>query len=87
MQAIFYILYSSTAGKYYVGHTTEDLGERLRKHNSHHKGFTGKFNDWQVVYYEAFTTKEEAYKREREVKSWKSKKRVEHLIAGSGHPA
>ncbi|HRJ82568.1 MAG TPA: GIY-YIG nuclease family protein [Cyclobacteriaceae bacterium] len=87
MQSILYILYSSIADKYYIGHTTEDLSERLRKHNTHHKGFTGKFKDWKVVYSEVFSTKEEAYKREREVKLWKSRKRVEQLIAGSAHPA
>ena len=81
MQAIFYILHSSSAGKYYLGHTTEELGERLRKHNTQHKGFTGKYADWKVVYYEILTTKAEAYKREREVKSWKSRKRIEQVNA------
>ncbi|MBY0432490.1 MAG: GIY-YIG nuclease family protein [Cyclobacteriaceae bacterium] len=83
----FYILYSLRADRYYIGYTTEPIAERLRKHNSHHKGFTGKFNDWRVVYEEEFESKELAYKREREVKSWKSRKRIEALIAGSEHPA
>jgi putative endonuclease len=52
-----YILFSQTAGKFYVGHTTEAPEERLRKHNSVHKGFTGKFNDWKLVYHEAFLRK------------------------------
>jgi putative endonuclease len=87
MEAFCYILYSKTADKYYIGYTTEILQERIRKHNSNHKGFTGKFNDWQVVYFESFTSGELAYNREREIKAWKSRKRIETLIVGSEHPA
>jgi putative endonuclease len=81
----FYILYSSILNKYYVGHTGDELEERVRKHNTNHKGFTGGLNDWKVVYVETFDTKEDAYKREREVKKWKSRKLIEKLI-GSEHP-
>ena len=62
----FYILYSDKLDKYYIGHTS-DLQERLRRHNSNHKGFTGKGNDWVVVYTEIYTSKKLAYAREREV--------------------
>ncbi|MEY5047553.1 MAG: hypothetical protein RLZZ175_912 [Bacteroidota bacterium] len=51
----FYILYSTSIDKYYVGHTS-NLVERLRKHNSNHKGFTGKASDWEIVYSEQFAT-------------------------------
>jgi len=57
--------------------------ERLRKHNSNHKGFTGTVDDWSVVYFETFPDKSTAYKREREVKNWKSKKLIEKLISDS----
>ncbi len=81
-----YILFSSGKNKYYIGHTGDELEERLRKHNSNHKGFTGKINDWKIVYTEVFVTKEIAYKREREIKSWKSRARIEKLIS-SEHSA
>ena len=42
-EAYFYILFSAPADKFYVGHTNESLDERLRKHNTGHKGFTGKY--------------------------------------------
>jgi putative endonuclease len=88
MPAYFYILFSASASQYYVGHTTEEVGERLRKHNSNHDGYTGKYRDWKVVYKEVFQTKELAYNREREVKKWKSRKRIELLlIRSSEHPA
>jgi putative endonuclease len=75
----FYILYSQQRDTYYVGHTCEDLAERLRKHNTHHKGFTGSTADWGVVYSEVFVDKASAYAREREVKGWKSRKKLKAL--------
>ncbi|MFH6995356.1 GIY-YIG nuclease family protein [Flavobacterium sp. FlaQc-48] len=77
----FYILYSNSLDQYYIGHTSESLDERLRKHLSNHSGFTGKAKDWIVVYFEEFETKPLAYKRELEVKKWKSRIRVEKLIS------
>ena len=87
MRAWFYIIFSLKADKYYLGHTTEPLAERIRKHNTNHRGFTGKFSDWTLKYSEEFPTKSLAYKRELELKSWKSRSRIEALIAGSVHPA
>jgi putative endonuclease len=81
----FYILYSEVLAKYYVGHTGDSLLQRLRRHNTDHKGFTGGVGDWKVVYTESFNSKEEAYRREREVKKWKSRKLIEKLIS-SEHP-
>ena len=75
----FYILYSDQLNKYYIGHSS-DLEERLRRHNSNHKGWTGKANDWKIVYSEEFAAKDLALFREHEVKKWKSRKRIEKLI-------
>ena len=80
MQYTVYIIYSSTADKFYVGFTGEVIKERLRKHNSNHKGFTGKFNDWQIVYTEMFTIKQLAMGREKEIKAWKSRSKIQTLI-------
>jgi putative endonuclease len=77
----FYILYSEGADKFYIGHTGDDLDQRLRRHLSNHSGFTAKVKDWKLVYSENFPSKEQAYTREREVKSWKSKDRIKKLIA------
>jgi putative endonuclease len=77
-----YILHSKSADRFYIGYTV-DLSERLKKHNANHKGFTGKYNDWEVVYFELFDTKELAYARERQIKSWKSRKIILQLIQKS----
>ncbi|HAN17963.1 MAG: excinuclease ABC subunit C [Bacteroidetes bacterium GWC2_33_15] len=79
----FYILYSAILNKFYIGYTA-NLEERLRKHNSNHKGFTGRNNDWKIVYKESYPTKELAYERERQIKKWKSKIRIQELIARNG---
>ena len=75
-----YILYSATKNKFYIGFTSDDLEERIRKHNSNHKGFTGNVNDWVLSYSEAFELKADAFAREREIKKWKSRKKIEELI-------
>ena len=76
-----YILYPVTLKKYYVGYTGDDLVNRLRKHNTNHKGFTGGYGDWEVKYLESYGTQEEALNRERQIKGWKSRKMLEKLIA------
>ena len=50
--------------------------ERLRKHNSNHKGFTGNVSDWKFVYTEIFNDRKQAMNRELEIKRWKSRKRI-----------
>ena len=75
-----YILFSLKRAKYYVGHTGDSLDDRLRKHNSNHKGFTGNTGDWKIVYHETFNSKAEAFDREKQIKNWKSSKRIAQLI-------
>jgi putative endonuclease len=74
-----YIIYSKTLDKFYIGFTS-DMVSRLQRHNQKGKGFTGNENDWQLVYKEEFSSKTEAYSREREIKSWKSRKKIIELI-------
>ena len=67
------------------------MSERLRKHNTNHKGFTGGKGDWTLVYTESFDSASDARKRELQIKKWKSRAMIERLIskhssAGSGHP-
>ncbi|MDG5491533.1 GIY-YIG nuclease family protein [Psychroserpens sp. SPM9] len=76
-----YILYSESIDRYYVGYTCDELEERLRKHNTNHKGYTGQTNDWRIVYKESYNSKSEAYARERFIKQKKSRHFIERLIA------
>jgi putative endonuclease len=74
-----YILFSQSLNIYYIGFTS-DLKDRLRKHNSNHKGFTGTRSDWIVKYTEKFETKIEALNREKQIKNWKSRLMIEKLF-------
>ncbi|HBR53097.1 MAG TPA: excinuclease ABC subunit C [Flavobacteriaceae bacterium] len=80
MDFYVYILYSDLIDRFYVGCTGSMLKERLRKHNTKHSGFTGRANDWRLMYYESFQSQSDAYNREREIKNKKSRKFIEHLI-------
>ena len=79
MEFITYILFSKSKNKFYIGFTS-NLDERIIRHNQKSKGFTGNVSDWTVVYVEKYQTKEEAYKREAQIKSWKSRIKIEALI-------
>ena len=77
-----YILYSEKFDKYYIGYTT-DINDRLRRHNSAHKGFTNTGKPWILCYFESFEEKTNALKREKELKSWKNKAKIKELIEKS----
>ena len=81
MTFLVYIIYSASLNRYYVGYTGSLITERLAKHNFNHKGFTGKTPDWEIRYVEEFGSKHEAMAREREIKAWKSRKKIEQLIS------
>ena len=66
--------------RYYIGYTGDTMINRLKKHLSNHKGFTGKEIDWQVVYSEIYLEKKDAIIREKLVKSWKSRIMIQKLI-------
>ena len=83
MDALVYILYYKNLDRYYIGHTTESIDERLRKHLASHSGFTSKAKDWIVVYTENYADKSQAYRRELQIKNWKSKTRIQNLVSKS----
>ena len=83
MPYLTYILFSASRNKFYIGSTGDSIEERIRRHNSNHSGFTGRANDWHLVYKEEFADKALALKREKEIKGWKSKKRIEILISSA----
>ena len=77
-----YILYSSKLDKYYIGYSA-DVADRLRRHNNHSRGFTNAGKPWVLVYTEDYENKSEAEAREKQLKKWKNKERLEMLITKS----
>jgi putative endonuclease len=69
-QSFVYILASRRNGTIYVGSTT-DLVKRIWEHkNKVIPGFTEKYNVNQLVYYESHQEIMEAARRERRLKNW-----------------
>ena len=83
MSFFAYIIYSPKLDRYYIGYT-EDIIIRLIQHNNGISTFTAKAVDWKVVYQEKFSTRQEAHKRELQIKAKKSRKYIEWLISQDG---
>lgn len=76
--AFTYILRLNT-GQYYVGSTT-NLQRRMLEHENDKSKFThGK--EPKLVYYEEFLTREDAWRREKQLHGW-SREKKEKLISG-----
>jgi len=68
-------------GSYYVGHT-DHLERRLAAHQSGKiGGYTYYRRPVQLVFHEAFPSREDAFLRERQIKGW-SREKKEALIKG-----
>ncbi|APF19845.1 GIY-YIG nuclease family protein [Caldithrix abyssi] len=59
-----YVLESLASGRHYFGHT-QNLEERLTRHNSGKVRSTKAFRPWRLIYYEEFATRSEAFQREQ----------------------
>ncbi|MGA7839230.1 MAG: GIY-YIG nuclease family protein [Ignavibacteriaceae bacterium] len=66
-----YILKSLIKDRYYTG-CIKNHDRRLAEHNSGRTRSTKAYRPWKIVYIEKFRTETEAYKREKEIKSFKS---------------
>ena len=76
----FYILMCSDGTKYY-GHTS-DLMQRIRSHSNGHVRSTKRKRPVRLVYYEEFSSRSEAFRRERQFKNGKTRKStIEKLIS------
>ncbi|OGI66161.1 hypothetical protein A3A95_00395 [Candidatus Nomurabacteria bacterium RIFCSPLOWO2_01_FULL_39_18] len=79
-----YAIYSQTSDKIYIGQTI-DIDSRLKQHNSNGGDHLGKFTlqnrgPWALIHKEAFPTRTEAIKRERQLKSFRGREFVKNLI-------
>jgi len=74
-----YILRSEIKERYYIGHT-KDLDNRIKEYNSGKSRSTKGYKPWTLAYFENFATKSEAFKREKEIKNYKSGYKFQELI-------
>ena len=74
-----YILKSLKTERFYIGYSN-DIQARLVRHNAGATPSTKSGRPWRIVYYEKFSTKTDAIKREREIKKQKSREYILKLI-------
>ena len=81
---VYLIKSKKTDGCYYLG-CTSDLRRRLVEHNTGKSFYTKDKGPWEVRYYEAFYSKNDAFNREKQLKKNKSgyrelRKRLEESL-------
>ena len=76
-QYFVYILASKKNGTLYIG-VTNNLLKRVYEHkNNLVEGFTQKYDVHNLVYYEIFRSIQDAITREKNIKKWKRKWKME----------
>jgi len=65
-----YIIYSSKCNLYYIGHTN-NLADRLNRHNQNRNKFTKSKGPWVLIISHSLNTKTEAYRLELKLKAFK----------------
>jgi len=84
-----YVLRSESLDRFYVG-MSADPKKRLVYHNAGETGgksaFTKRASDWELVWTEAFDSREAALARERKIKKAKSRKYIEELVNSKNIP-
>ena len=78
-----YAIVSESTNKIYIGQTI-DITKRLLQHNgtgNNHLGqYTANKGPWRLVYSEDFSTRSEALKREKQLKSFRGREFVRSKI-------
>jgi putative endonuclease len=76
-QYFVYILASKKNGTLYIGVTNDLLKRGYQHKNNLVEGFTQKYDVHKLVYYEIFVHIQDAITREKNMKKWKRKWKIE----------
>jgi putative endonuclease len=82
MAYFVYILRSQKDESYYVG-STQDINERLLRHNQGRSKYTKAKRPWELVYSEELQDRSSAIQREIEIKNRRSKAYIDTLVRTS----
>ncbi|MEJ2054239.1 MAG: GIY-YIG nuclease family protein [Calditrichaceae bacterium] len=82
-----YVIHSISTDGIYIGQCN-DLTDRLIRHNSNRNKSTAGKGPWELIFHREFTTRREAVRLERKLKSFKNKKYLLEWIAkqSAEHP-
>ena len=78
-----YVLYSIKFERYYVGMTNK-VERRIIEHNNFKVQSTKAYVPWEVVYVEEYSTRQEARKREKYLKTSAGRRWRKHNIRPRG---
>jgi len=67
MPFFVYLIQSLSTGKFYIGHTN-NLEDRLRRHNEGRSKYTRNKGPWKLVAYKIFNTRKDAMHFEKRLK-------------------
>ena len=82
MPYFVYIIQSEKDGSFYVG-STQDLDERLSRHNQGRSQYTKTKRPWKLAYFEEYPNRSSAVRRENQIKRRKDKDYIEELVRTS----
>ena len=81
MECWVYVIKCQLTGRYYIG-SAKDVDFRLGEHNGGKVDSTRAFGPWIIVYRELHPDRSSAMRREREIKSKKSRQWIEYHLLG-----
>ncbi len=76
----FYIIRSLTTGKLYLGYTPDDPYNRLEKHNHGDVPATKPYLPYEIIFFSAFTNKQDALNCEKYFKTTAGWKRLNRML-------
>lgn len=79
MSYYVYVLKSLKNNRYYTG-STNNLERRLEEHNTGQSIYTKSTRPFVLVYYEKYSTRSEAMKREKEFKTGKGREELKRIL-------
>ena len=78
-----YILQSQKNNRYYIG-CSNNLERRLEEHNKGYNKSTKNNIPYKIIYVEDYSNQQVAYKREKQIKSYKGGEAFKKLISVGG---
>ncbi len=74
-----YILRNIKENRYHIGHTA-NISKRLNAHNAGKVRSSKAYRPWEILYTESVPTKQKAYAREMQIKSYRGGNAFKELI-------
>ena len=76
---VYFLRSKDNLNQFYVGYT-EDIQERLNKHNTGQVQSTKPYHPWTLIYYEVFTSIVDAKQREQYLKTTKGRRTLRLML-------